>query len=111
MEESQDLDFLTNPQRRPARSGGGRTWWAHFELTRINIEPIFLRKKIEDVREAGAVIAAREWTPHDVESTIADVGPFPSIRTQGYHRIDARSAEIRKKLELNFERALKGSGA
>ena len=27
---------------------------AHFELTRINIEPIILRKKIEDPREAGA---------------------------------------------------------
>ena len=27
---------------------GGRTWWAHFEFTRINIEPIILRKKIED---------------------------------------------------------------
>ena len=40
-------------------------------------------KKFEELREAGAVIAAREWTSHDVESTIADVGPFPSIRTQG----------------------------
>jgi hypothetical protein len=29
-------------------------WWAHFEFTRINIEPIILRKKIEDVREADA---------------------------------------------------------
>ena len=33
---------------------GGRTWWAHFEFTRINIEPIILRKKIEDLREARA---------------------------------------------------------
>jgi hypothetical protein len=32
----------------------GRTWWAHFEVTRINIAPTFLRKKIEDAREAGA---------------------------------------------------------
>jgi hypothetical protein len=32
---------------------GGRTWWAHFEVTRINIEPIILRKKIEDLREAA----------------------------------------------------------
>src|SRR5467141_3761295 len=30
--------------------GGGRTWWAHFEFTRINIEPIILRKKFEDLR-------------------------------------------------------------
>src|SRR5258708_7050589 len=35
---------------------GGRTWWAHFEFTRINIEPIILRKKIEDLREAGATL-------------------------------------------------------
>jgi hypothetical protein len=32
----------------PPPRGGGRTWWAHFEFTRINIEPIILRKKIED---------------------------------------------------------------
>ena len=30
------------------RLSGGRTWWAHFEFTRMNIEPIILRKKIED---------------------------------------------------------------
>jgi hypothetical protein len=47
VEESQDLDFLT-PQRRPARASGGRTWWAHLELTRINTAPTFLRKKIEE---------------------------------------------------------------
>ena len=33
---------------------GGRTWWAHFEFTRINIAPIILRNKIEDLREVGA---------------------------------------------------------
>ena len=33
---------------------GGRTWWAHFEFTRINTTPTILPKKIEDVREAGA---------------------------------------------------------
>jgi hypothetical protein len=32
---------------------GGRTWWAHFEFTRINIAPIILRKKIEDLRQVG----------------------------------------------------------
>jgi hypothetical protein len=26
--------------------GGGRTWWAHFEFTRINIAPTILPKKI-----------------------------------------------------------------
>jgi hypothetical protein len=38
----------------PFRPSGGRTWWAHFEYTRIKIEPIILYKKIEDVRESGA---------------------------------------------------------
>ena len=32
------------------RRSGGRTWWAHFKLTRINIELTILTKKIEDVR-------------------------------------------------------------
>ena len=41
-------------------ASGGRTWWAHFEFTRINIEPIILRKKIEE-----------RWT----------VGTFPGIGT------------------------------
>ena len=31
------------------RPGGGRTWWAHFEFTRINIEPIILKNKIEEL--------------------------------------------------------------
>jgi hypothetical protein len=35
-------------------------WWAHFDFTRINIAPIILRKKIEDVREAGASKANRQ---------------------------------------------------
>ena len=39
---------------RPPVPSGGRTWWAHFEFTRINIEPTILPKKIEDVREVGA---------------------------------------------------------
>jgi hypothetical protein len=39
---------------------GGRTWWAHFALPRINIEPTFLRKKFEDLREA-----AETWAQHD----------------------------------------------
>jgi hypothetical protein len=35
-------------------ASGGRTWWAHFEFTRINITPTVLPKKIEDSREVGA---------------------------------------------------------
>jgi hypothetical protein len=38
------------------RLSGGRTWWAHFEFTRINIEPTILHKKIEDVRELDATL-------------------------------------------------------
>ena len=34
---------------------GGRTWWAHFEFTRINITPTILRKKIEDQIVLGAI--------------------------------------------------------
>src|SRR5439155_14527709 len=29
----------------PFGRNGGRAWWAHFEFTRINIEPIILRKR------------------------------------------------------------------
>jgi hypothetical protein len=27
---------------------GGRTWWAHFEFTRINTTPTILQKQIEE---------------------------------------------------------------
>jgi hypothetical protein len=37
---------------------GGRTRWAHFEFTRINIEPTILLKKIEDLREIGTDVGA-----------------------------------------------------
>ena len=39
------------PSRHMAEAAsGGRTWWTHFEFTRINTTPTFLRKKIEDLR-------------------------------------------------------------
>ena len=37
----------------------GRTWWAHFEFTRTNIEPIILKNKIEELR----VVSASHITP------------------------------------------------
>jgi len=43
----------------PKGGSGGRTWWAHFEFTRINIEPIILRKKIEEWRDLR-----RCWREH-----------------------------------------------
>jgi hypothetical protein len=30
---------------------GGRTWWAHFTITRVNIGPIILRNQFEDLME------------------------------------------------------------
>src|SRR4029077_13338666 len=48
-------------RHRPAKnsSSGGLTWWAHFEFTRINIERIILRKKIEDLRFVRAFHVVR----------------------------------------------------
>jgi hypothetical protein len=37
------------------RPSGGRTWWAHFDFTRINIELTILPKEFEDLHEAGAL--------------------------------------------------------
>lgn len=34
-----------------ASAAGGRTWWAHFNFTRMNIGPIFLGNQIEDRME------------------------------------------------------------
>ena len=39
------------------RAGGGRTWWAHLEFTRINITPTILPKKIEEQLIVGAFVA------------------------------------------------------
>src|SRR5262245_60900509 len=40
--------------RKKDRFGGGRIWWAHFEFTRINTTPTFLRKKIDEGRDLAA---------------------------------------------------------
>ena len=42
--------------------GGGRSWWAHFEFTRMNIEPIILCKKIEERSVVGAMLASLRRT-------------------------------------------------
>jgi hypothetical protein len=39
---------------------GGRTWWAHFEFTRINIEPIILRKNVWSAPDPQAAIIDEE---------------------------------------------------
>ena len=36
-------------------ANGGRTWWAHFEFTPINIEPIILKNKIEELMNVRGV--------------------------------------------------------
>ena len=54
--------YFASVSRQPSsiRPNGGRTWWAHFEFTRINIEPIILRKKIEDLRQLAAFMCPGE---------------------------------------------------
>jgi hypothetical protein len=43
---------LILPKSGPAVGAlGGRTWWAHLKITRINIELTILYKKIEDLLE------------------------------------------------------------
>jgi hypothetical protein len=34
---------------------GGRTWWAHFELTRINTTPTIVPKKIEELMNVRGI--------------------------------------------------------
>jgi len=48
----------TTAEHHANQPGGGRTWWAHFEFTRINVEPTILRKKIEDWREVCASMSS-----------------------------------------------------
>src|SRR5262249_31233037 len=43
-------------KRRLVLARGGRTWWTHFAFTRINIEPIILRNKIEEQPHFGAFL-------------------------------------------------------
>jgi hypothetical protein len=64
------------------RLSGGRTWWAHFEFTRINIEPTILRKKIEDAREVSATLETlRRYTlPIVVRLGVRDVRNWWLIR-------------------------------
>jgi hypothetical protein len=44
-----------SPQAGHPSPGGGRTWWAHLQFTRIDIEPIIIRKKIEELRILFAI--------------------------------------------------------
>src|SRR4051812_23901097 len=45
----------TTPAGRRGIVVGGRTWWAHLELTLLNIEPTVLRKKLEDLMNVKGI--------------------------------------------------------
>jgi hypothetical protein len=49
---------------------GGRSWWAHLNLTRINIELNIQKNQVEEFSEAGATLL----------NAAAFVGPFDSGR-------------------------------
>jgi len=64
------------------RLSGGRSWWAHFEFTRINIAPIILRKKIEEQLILGAFNASSTATrsqegPTEFQPSAATVPALP----------------------------------
>ena len=40
---------------RHSTARGGRTWWAHLEFTRLNIEPTILRNQIEELMNVRGV--------------------------------------------------------
>jgi hypothetical protein len=46
------------PENRPP--SGGRRWWAHFELTRINITPTIPRKKIKELMKVPIISGGRD---------------------------------------------------
>jgi len=56
-------DFQTGSPSAQSRgseaSRGGRTWWAHYEFGRMNIELTILKKEIEDAREVSAIVGVR----------------------------------------------------
>ena len=58
--------------------GHGSEGWAHFEFTRISIEPIILRKKIEDVREPGVCGGSRNWRSRAIAALSSHANFWPS---------------------------------
>ena len=56
---------------------GGRTWWAHFEFTRINIGPTILRKKID---ESPTFLTLRDFLGVvDRSASPSSVQPSPDV--------------------------------
>src|SRR5690349_16327231 len=62
-------------------------WWAHFAFTRINITPTILRKKIEDVREAGEFDVDRELIIPRISTVTSADGARRELRPIGRERI------------------------
>jgi hypothetical protein len=48
-------DRPTSNRDASSRVDGGRRWWAHLACTRINIEPTFLRKKVEELMNVKGI--------------------------------------------------------
>ena len=55
-------------------ASGGRTWWAHIEFTRINIEPIILKNKFEEQLIVGRVLPPDQPLPSLDVSTRSSIG-------------------------------------
>jgi len=66
----------------PSGRNGGRAWWAHFEFTRINIEPIILRKRSRSCVSWARSSSARAGL----------VNPTPSLDT--YRRLSGRQPRV-----------------
>ena len=65
----------------------------HFEFTRINIEPTILRKKIEDLREAGATLLKRCGVCQDQPTGLVALANFFGVLARGSHKPTARVRE------------------
>jgi hypothetical protein len=42
-------------ERHAAALNGGRSWWAHHEFTRTNIEPTFQKEEIEELMNVRGI--------------------------------------------------------
>ena len=47
--------YLPTAEHHPNRPGGGRTWWAHLEFTRINIALTILHKEFEELMNVRGI--------------------------------------------------------
>ena len=72
------------------RFSGGRTWWAHFEFSRINITRTILDQKIEEQLVVGGFhVVERHWVP-------IRAGGIRSLLAKCRNRIQSRGSLRRK---------------